>query len=53
MLHIIAWTLDRSKAGFTGLSPLPALLHLCPVTEHVANSAGLNKIVASPRVNFL
>lgn len=50
---MIAWTLALFKAGFTGRSPLPALLHLCPVTEQVASSAGLNKIVAKPLVNFL
>lgn len=50
---MIAWTFPLSRAGLTGLSPLPARLHLCPVTEQVASSEGLNKIVAKPRVNFL
>lgn len=50
---MIAWTFDLSKAGLTGLSPLPARDHLCPVTEHVANSEGLKRIVAKPLVNFL
>ena len=53
-LHIIACTLVLSRAGFTGLSvAVPARLHRCPVTEQVANSVGLNKIAARPRVNFL
>lgn len=51
---MMACTLALSSAGFTGLSvAVPARLHRCPVTEQVANSVGLNKIAAKPRVNFL
>lgn len=50
---MMACTLALSRAGLTGRSPFPARLHLCPVTEHVANSAGLNSMVANPLVSFL
>lgn len=51
---MIAWTLARSNAGLTGLSvAVPARLQRCPVTEHVANSVGLNSMAANPLVNFL